>query len=194
LTWNRRIAKLPCMVKKPVIAIWVMLLAAIAVPAIAAAPDTVSFAGQGLALTGLDGKRIPLDTLLTKGPVVLNFWATWCGPCRVEMPQLQKVYLEMEGKRVSFAAVSLDRGMKREVLENFLKGRGIVVPVYRDESGNLAKTFGVAAIPATFVLGPGGEVIYRTKGYHPGDEILLRKKVEEAMASAEKATDKKAKE
>jgi thiol-disulfide isomerase/thioredoxin len=183
-----------CMLRKPTKALLVMLLAAAVVPAIASGADTASFAGQGLALTGLDGKKIPLDTLLAMGPVVINFWATWCGPCRIEMPQLQKVFQEMEGKGVYFAAVSLDRGMKREVLENFLKGRGIVVPVYRDESGDLARRFGVTAIPSTFVLAPGGEVAYHTKGYHPGDEILLRKKIEEAKAAADKAGDKKGKD
>ena len=164
-----------------------VILAVIAVQGIALAADSPSLAGRGLALTGLDGKRVPLDTLLASGPVVINFWATWCGPCRVELPQLQKVYQEMEGKGVTFAAVSLDRGMKRDVLENFLKGRSIALPVYRDESGSLAKVFGVSAIPATFVLAADGKVAFQSRGYRPGDEVLLRKKIEEALASAGKA-------
>lgn len=168
-----------------------VLIALLAVPVLAPGAEGTSFAGQGLSLTDLSGRKTSLDTLLAKGPVVINFWATWCGPCRAEMPQLQKVYQEMGPKGVFFAAVSLDQGMKREVLENFLKGRSIVLPVYKDDKGVLAKRFGVTAIPATFVLKPSGELAHVTRGYHPGDEILLRKKLEEIVASAGKAAGKK---
>jgi thiol-disulfide isomerase/thioredoxin len=163
------------------------VVALLVVPVVSAAAETSGFAKQGLVLKDLNGKRVLLDSLLARGPVVLNFWATWCGPCRLEMPQLQKVFQELEPKGVGFAAVSLDRGMSKEVLEGFLKSRGIGLPVYRDEEGSLARRFGVAAIPATFVLKSDGQVAHSTKGYRPGDEVLLRKKIEEIMTPAKAA-------
>ncbi|MFZ1947367.1 MAG: redoxin domain-containing protein [bacterium] len=147
------------------------------------APAAASFAKQGLVLTDLAGNQTALDSLLAKGPVVLNFWATWCGPCRTEMPYLSKVYNELGPKGVGFAAVSLDRGLSREVLEKFVKGRGFVLPLYRDDSGALARKFGVAAIPTTVLLKPSGEVAHLARGFRPGDEVLLRKKIEEVVAA-----------
>jgi thiol-disulfide isomerase/thioredoxin len=149
----------------------------------AAGPAPASFANQGLVLTDLDGHVTPLDSMLAKGPLVINFWATWCGPCRIEMPYLSKVYQELGPKGVGFAAVSLDRGISKEVLDKFAKGRGFTVPLYRDDQGVLARKFGVAAIPTTVVLKPGGEVAHASRGFRPGDEILLRKKIEEVVAA-----------
>jgi thiol-disulfide isomerase/thioredoxin len=172
----------------------VWLLGALAVAAVAsgaeaagtaapATPAAANFAKQGLVLTDLAGKQIGLDSLLAKGPVVINFWATWCGPCRIEMPYLSKVYSELGPKGVGFAAVSLDRGMSREVLEKFVKGRGFTLPLYRDDNGTLARKFGVAAIPTTFLLKPSGDVVHVGKGFRPGDEVMLRKKIEEVSAA-----------
>ena len=144
---------------------------------------------QGVVLTDCVGKKVALDSLLAGGPVVINFWATWCGPCRIEMPLLEKVYQELGPKGVAFAAISLDRRMSKDAMEAFLKSRGFNVPVYRDEDAGVAKRFNILAIPTTIVLKPDGEVFYLAKGYRPGDEILLRKKVEELVAAAAKKPD-----
>jgi len=168
-------------------ALAILLVTAWFVPAcLAAAEGPAALDLRGAVLTDLAGKSILLDSLLTKGPVVLNFWATWCGPCRAEMPNLEKVFKEVGPKGVSFAAISLDRRVGKEAMESFLKGRGFTVPVYLDKDAALAKMFKVSAIPATIVLKPTGEIFYSTKGYRPGDEILLKKKVEELVAAAVK--------
>ena len=132
----------------------------------------------GLSLVDLDGRKVALDSLVAGGPVVLNFWATWCGPCRREMPELEKIYRDFSAKGVQFCAVSLDRNISRTALEQFLKKGGVTLPIYRDGTGVLAKAFKVTAIPATMVFAKGGAVHYQTKGFKPGDEILLRKKIE----------------
>ena len=144
-------------------------------PALALGADAST---KGLVLVELGGKKVPLDTLLAKGPVVLNFWATWCGPCRVEMPHLQKIYQELAPKGVQFCAVSLDRGMTKTALEKFLERANLTLPVYRDEAGTLAKAFKVAAIPTTIVFSKGGGIYFQTKGFRPGDEVLFKKKIE----------------
>jgi thiol-disulfide isomerase/thioredoxin len=162
-------------------AVGLLVMLVVGVPALAMAG---TFSSLNLVLVDLGGKRVPLDTLLARGPVVLNFWATWCGPCRAEMPQLQKVYQATAPKGMTFCAVSIDQKMAKGAMEQFLKKAGFVVPVYRDETGALAKVFKVVAIPTTIVLTKTGDIHYQTKGYRPGDEILLKKKIEELLASS----------
>jgi thiol-disulfide isomerase/thioredoxin len=152
-------------------------------PALALGADAST---KGLVLVELGGKKVPLDTLLAKGPVVLNFWATWCGPCRVEMPHLQKIYQELAPKGVQFCAVSLDRGVTKTALEQFLQRGSLTLPVYRDEAGTLAKAFKVVAIPTTMVFSKGGGIYYQTKGFRPGDEVLLKKKIEGLLIAGDK--------
>jgi thiol-disulfide isomerase/thioredoxin len=161
----------------------ILVILLVLLPALASGADPST---KGLALVDLGGKKVPLDTLLAKGPVVLDFWATWCGPCRVEMPHLQKIYQELAPKGVQFCAVSLDRGMSKTALVQFLQRGSLTLPVYRDETGTLAKAFKVAAIPTTIVFSKGGGIYYQTKGFRPGDEVLLKKKIESLLTPAER--------
>jgi thiol-disulfide isomerase/thioredoxin len=142
-------------------------------------------ATDALVLEGLDGRCVRVDSLLMDGPVVLNFWATWCKPCRLEMPSLEKVCEEMGPKGVHFAAISLDsRRSEKRVIEYIQKG-GVSLPVYWDPDGKLARLFKVSAIPTTVVLDQDGNICHRTRGYRPGDEVLLKKKIEGLIKGGE---------
>lgn len=133
---------------------------------------------DGLILRDMEGNRVYVDSLLADGPVVLNFWATWCRPCRVEMPRLQKVQKELEGRKVYFAAISLDTRRHKSKVEAYIEQNQVSLPVYRDPEGTLAKKFKVSAIPTTILLDQEAEIAYKTRGYRPGDEILLKKEIE----------------
>jgi thiol-disulfide isomerase/thioredoxin len=147
-------------------------LVAIAAPA--AEPEVFS----GIVLTDMGGVEVPVDSLLERGPVVINFWATWCKPCRIEMPHLEEIYLELSPERVHFAAISLDQPRFRSRVETFVRAQQVKMPVYVDPDGRLARRFGVVAIPTTVVLDRSGTVVHRTRGYRRGDEIILKKKIE----------------
>lgn len=99
---------------------------------------------------------------------------------------LEKVYQELHPKGITFAAISLDRRVSKEAMESFLKSRGFSVPVYRDDDAAVAKRFSILSIPTTIALKPDGEIFYLAKGYRPGDEVLLRKRLEELVAAAKK--------
>lgn len=136
-------------------------------------------------IQSLDGKTIDLESVAAKSPVVLNFWATWCGPCRLELPHLQKVYEEYGAKGIVFVAISLDNPRNKKMISDFLTKNKVSLPVYIDTSGEVAKKFKITAIPTTFLLGRGGEVIYQVRGYRPGDEIVLRKQIENMLQKQE---------
>jgi thiol-disulfide isomerase/thioredoxin len=140
---------------------------------------------EGLVLRDMEGNPVYVDSLLVAGPVVINFWATWCRPCLVEMPRLEEICGEMASKGIHCAAVSLDTRRMRSRLEEYIDRFEVSLPVYSDPEATLAKRFKVTAIPTTIVLDQNAEVYHRSRGYRPGDEILLKKKIESLVREPE---------
>ena len=166
-----------CVMRKAVLGVFLIVLAA-ALP--------VRAGWEGIVLRDMDGNRVYVDSLLTEGPVVLDFWATWCRPCRAEMPKLQAVALELVDKKVHFAAISLDTRQNKARVDAYIEQNSVSLPVYRDPEGTLAKKFKVVAIPTTILLNQAGEIVYSTRGYRPGDEILLKKEIESLIDKRDK--------
>lgn len=120
-----------------------------------AAPDisVVSMAnGSTLKLSDLKGKV-----------VLLNFWATWCPPCREEIPSLMKLNSLMTGKPFQMVAVSIDEGGKPAV-ESFFKESGFLLPTYIDESGAAVKSYGITGVPESFIIDKQGVLIKKIIG------------------------------
>ncbi len=93
---------------------------------------------------------------LQGAPVLLNFWATYCPPCREEMPYLQQIYDEWQEKGLFLLAVNI--GESSSDIESFMQSRGLSLPVLLDSNGALAGQYGVTGIPATFFIGKDGIV------------------------------------
>ena len=107
-------------------------------------------------------------------PVVLNFWASWCGPCKEEMPAFEDKAAEMAGK-VHFLMVNVTDG-EQETLDsayNFLLETGYTFPVYYDTAQNAAAAYGVTGIPITYFIDAEGYVIAYAGG--SVDESILDK-------------------
>jgi peroxiredoxin len=109
----------------------------------------------------LEGK--PLSVADFKGKVVLvDFWATWCGPCVGELPNVLKTYEKYHAKGFEIIGVSLDK--EKETLTRFIKDKGITWPQYFDGKGwqnLLAEQYGIESIPATFLLDGEGKILAR---------------------------------
>ncbi|MFZ4859525.1 MAG: TlpA disulfide reductase family protein [Desulfuromonadaceae bacterium] len=101
-----------------------------------------------------DGSTLKLSDL--KGKVVLlNFWATWCPPCREEMPSMMKLNKFMAGKPFQLVTISIDEGGKPDI-DAFFKESGFFLPTYLDASGTSSKSYGVTGVPESFIIDKQG--------------------------------------
>lgn len=101
----------------------------------------------------LDGKDVTLSSL--KGQVVLvNFWATWCPPCKEEIPSMIKLNRAMQGKAFRMLAISIDEGGK-EAVNGYFKGSRDL-PTYLDNEGKTSQLYGTTGVPETFVVDKQG--------------------------------------
>lgn len=116
-----------------------------------------------LQVQGLDGSSMKLSDL--KGKVVfLNFWATWCAPCRQEIPAIQSLYKKYyDQPDFVIAAVTVDTKTTEEIAE-FLQGYRATFPVYLDPEMKAAKTYGVTGFPESFLIDRKGKIVHRFVG------------------------------
>jgi len=143
-----------------------------AVPEEGAAPafELPSLNGQGtVSLASYRGKI-----------VVLNFWASWCAPCWQEAPGLQAVWERYRSRGVQFLGVN-ERDDHASA-GSFVEENGLTFPSASDPSGELAGSYGIIAMPTTFVIDSTGQLAYRLIGY--ADERALRAILDEMLGAA----------
>jgi thiol-disulfide isomerase/thioredoxin len=122
---------------------------------LSAIPAQVDFASPKLTLEDLSGKPVSLDDYL--GSVVLvNLWATWCPPCRDEMPALQTFY--EKHKTNGFVLIAINQEETREVVDPFVKELGLTFPVWLDLNYQAEQEFNTESLPSSFVIDRTGKV------------------------------------
>ena len=108
-------------------------------------------------LKNLDGKEISLSEFRGKH-VLINFWATWCGPCKIEMPSLEALYERFKDKNFALLAISNDM-FGANIVKPFVKTHKINFPVLLDQRLKVSNAFGVVSLPTTFMIDPQGKII-----------------------------------
>jgi len=169
----------------------IKLLMLVLVMAVAAA-----FAGAGFAALSqntrapdfkaqtITGKQFALSDL--RGRVVLlDFWATWCPPCRMETPELQKLWQKYRDKGLVVIGISVDRE-GAQVVRKFTQDHKLTYWQVSDAQGRIADKYGIRPIPTTYIVDTKGVIRYLQIGFGPGVEKELAKQIKVLLPSAAK--------
>ena len=148
--------------KNPIAAITAALI--LAVPALAGAPGT---AAPQFSLTARGGQNVSLAQY--KGQVVmLNFWASWCGPCRQEMPLLESIYKKYN--KLGFTMLGVNVEPDSNAANAWLKETPVSFPILYDTESKVSKLYDVAGMPTSVIIDRAGKVRLIHRSYRPGDE------------------------
>lgn len=133
-------------------------------------------------LTSLDGARVKLSDLAGK-VVLVNFWATWCGPCKEEMPSLARLQQQLDPKKFVLLTVTAD--LQRQGIAQFLSQAGVALPVLFDEDQEVSRSFLVRGLPTTVVIGRDGTLFGRAVGPRAWDSPEAVAMIRQAMEPAQ---------
>jgi thiol-disulfide isomerase/thioredoxin len=148
-----------------------LLLAVVATGSVA---EGINVPARDFTLDSNQGENLRLENF--RGQVVmLNFWASWCGPCRQEMPIMDSLYQQYKDLGFTVLAVNVDAN--RDEADRFLDAVPVSFPILYDTQSRVSKLYQVDAMPTTVMIDRDGNARYLHRGYQPGYEDDYRKQV-----------------
>jgi len=126
-------------------------------------------------LANLEGRNVKLSELLAKGPVIVDFWATWCKPCIKGFPALQALLNKYKGRGLTVVAISVDSPKTRARVGPFIRSKKYTFEILLDTQGRVAKKYNAVTIPRTVLINPEGKIAFATVGYRPSNHEQIEK-------------------
>jgi len=142
------------------------------------ADKTINSKAPDFTLRDLQGKSIAFSSL--KGKVVLlNFWATWCPPCKAEMPAMNRLYHEIKARGFEIIAVSTDTSLS--TIRDYLAKNRVDFPILHDEKKSVSKQYRVFSMPTTFLIDRNGTIVEKFYGEYDWTDSDVRKQIEKLL-------------
>ncbi len=126
---------------------------------------------------GVDDKTYTLKDLLAKGPVLLDFWTTWCKPCMMEIPHLQKIWEAHREQGFTLLGVASDDPRSASKIKPMVQSKGFKFPNVFDPDRGVNNLFNVRNYPTSILIAPDGRIVVLALGYHPGDEKEMEARI-----------------
>jgi cytochrome c biogenesis protein CcmG, thiol:disulfide interchange protein DsbE len=156
------------------------LLTTLLVLAIAATGIASDLAGQkapDFTLKSVDGNNVQLSELLKEGPVLLDFWATWCQPCKQALPHLDRIHKTYKDRGITMLGISIDNTRSVSKVRPYVRGQGFEFPVALDTDSQILRQYRGTNVPHTVLIGMDGIIKNVWIGYHPGEEKEIEQEV-----------------
>ena len=129
----------------------------------------------------IDAEAFSLDAY--RGQVVyLDFWASWCGPCKASFPWMQSMHHQYANREFQIVAVNVDT--QRQAATEFLREQGVSFDVVFDPDGQIASQYGLLGMPSSFLIGRDGRVLLSHKGFKTSDQPILEDQIRAALSGA----------
>lgn len=150
--------------------------------------QSFGFAGDGdkipsTTLKTLDGKKINAKDFSNDGkPFIINFWATWCTPCKAELNNIHEVYADWQKETgVKIITISIDDQRSSAKVAPYVKKQGWAYEVYLDENQDFKRNMNVNNPPQTFLVNGAGQIVWSHTGYAEGEETQLIEQVRKLL-------------
>jgi len=155
----------------------ILLAAAFPFTGDAAAADQDLGPAPAFTLESTAGDRLTLAAALERGPVIVDFWATWCGPCKQSLPELQQLHERYAARGLTIMAVSTDEPRNRPKIGSTARSLGLTFPVLIDADKRAAQLYRVESIPMMFLIDREGRIRALHRGYRRGDIEILEQEL-----------------
>ena len=130
----------------------------------------------------LDGDSVSLASLRGK-PVLLNVWATWCHPCREEIPVLETLHEQYKARGLELIGVSVDAEGEAGKIRDFAREFRMTYPIWHDPAERVSTTFLIVGVPTTFLIGKAGTLRWRRTGPVHANDTTLMKAIEQELGT-----------
>ena len=178
------------MVRRTALALIALAGLSLAVPQGIPQADAEEASGEKVSnftLRDINNQEVSLDDFENQ-VVLLSFWATWCAPCMVELPHVQRIYDTYKADGFVVLAISADDARSASKVKPMVKSKGWTFPVLLDKQTKVVSERNPGkTLPYTELLDHTHSVVYKHQGYNAGDEVHLEEKVKEAVAARKAA-------
>lgn len=126
----------------------------------------------------MTGQTLDLEELRARGPVLLDFWATWCKPCLAALPELDALHRRLSDRGLTVIGVSVDGPRNFSKVRPMAQRLGLGFPIVLDEDGSLQQRYQARAVPTSVLISTEGRMVLVKQGWRPGETEELRVAIE----------------